>query len=70
MTQHPFDRKYSELDESSNKELMEDEVETIVGGSIFSTATQLNERKKTYTYPSCPLTEAGVWEGGGRFLEL
>ena len=70
MTQHPFDRKYSGLDESSKKELTEDEVKTIAGGSISPTADRLKKRKDFSTYSSCPLTEAGVWEGGGRFLEL
>ena len=71
MTQHPFDRQNSESITSANKnELKDEEAEAIAGGLIPYTTSRLEERKGFPVRPSCPLTEAGVWEGGGRFLEL
>ena len=71
MTQHPFDRQYSKLTAPANKnELKYEEAEAISGGSIPSKTYKLEERTNFPAYPSCSITEAGVWEGGGKFLEL
>lgn len=79
MRQNSFDRNYSQTETQklnsksavsiNNDELTDEATEAVAGGSIPSTTPQSIKRNSS-TYPSCSLTEAGVWESGGRFLEL
>ena len=78
MTQHPFDREYPKQDSqklnssitspNNEDELTNEEAEDVAGGVLSIPSVPRFEEEIGSPPPSCPVTEAGVWEGGGRFL--